>query len=194
MGRVAKYTNSDSTRALFMSPRFGTFAHVNFIKQVNCTTILLPQGSPPVNSDVLEQYKRKCHIPSLEELFDQNHTYYEFKKTFEQARKEPLVMLHTSGSTGFPKPIIWTHDWAASFVRERRLEPPPGFDSTDQLLLGSRLLCSFPPFHVSISDVRILHLAHLFIRQATRSLVSSSPYIAALPSFICSPAHLRLRV
>ena len=132
-----------------MSPRFSTAAHINFIKQINCKTMLMPEGHSPVSADVLEQYTQRCHVPSLEELFEQKHAHYDFKKTFEQARKEPLVMLHTSGSTGFPKPIIWTHDWAASFVRERRLEPPPGFASTDRSLLGSSLLCSFPPFHVS---------------------------------------------
>ncbi|KAF4628666.1 hypothetical protein G7Y89_g9485 [Cudoniella acicularis] len=134
--------------ALFMSPRFSDPAHVNLAKQVNCTILLVPKGRPPVSSDILEHYTRVCQVPSLEELFDIQHPFYEFKKTFEKARNEPLVMLTTSGSTGFPKPIIWTHDWASSFIKARRLDPPLGFSSSDRLLLGGRLVCAFPPFHL----------------------------------------------
>ena len=85
----------------------------------------------------------------MEDLLHQDHPHYHFDKTFEQARSEPLVVLHTSGTTGLPKPIIWTHDWAASFARERQLSPPPGFKSSDALLLGNRLLSLMAPFHVS---------------------------------------------
>lgn len=32
-----------------------------------------------------------------------------YPKTFEEARWEPLCVLHTSGSTGIPKPIVVRH-------------------------------------------------------------------------------------
>lgn len=78
-------------------------------------------------------------------------------QNFEDARHEPLVVLHTSGTTGLPKPIIWTHDWAASFGRERRLPPPPGFNSSDRLLYGNRILSLMPPFHMSGLGIECLH-------------------------------------
>lgn len=57
-----------------------------------------------------------------------------------------------SGTTGSPKPIIWTHDWAASFTHERGLAPPPGLESMDRLMLGVLLFSLMPPFHVSCSN------------------------------------------
>lgn len=135
---------------LFTSPRYSTLAQVNLIKLVDCKTVLAPAARPPVTNDILESYQMQVYqIPELVELFDQVHPHYPFEETFEQARGEPLVVLHTSGTTGLPKPIIWTHDWAASFARERQLAPPLGFESSDSLLLGNRVLSLMPPFHVS---------------------------------------------
>ena len=135
---------------LFTSPRYGTLAQLNLIRLVNCKTMLVPEARPPAIDGILDSCEMRVHqIPSLEELFDQDHPHYPFNKTFEQARSEPLIVLHTSGTTGLPKPIVWTHDWAASFAGERMLAPPPGFESSDGLLLGKRVLSLMPPFHVS---------------------------------------------
>ena len=142
---------------LFTSPRYGTLAQLNLIGLVDCKTTLVPATHPPAIDGILESYDMRVHqIPSLESLLDQEHPHYPFEKTFEQARSEPLIVLHTSGTTGLPKPIIWTHDWAASFAAERMLAPPQGFDSSDRLLLGNRVLSLMPPFHVSGFDSRSL--------------------------------------
>lgn len=116
--------------------------------------MLEPAVRPPVTSMILEAYEMSVHqIPELEELFDQKHQHYAFNKTFEAARGEPLVVLHSSGTTGFPKALIWTHDWAAAFGRDRNMPAPPGFESSDKLLLGVRLLSLMPPFHVRIPEL-----------------------------------------
>lgn len=135
---------------LFTSPRYSTLAQVNLINAVSCRTLLVPEAMPPAADLILEAARlRVFHIPSIEELFDRKYPYYRFERSFEQARHEPLVALHTSGTAGLPKPIIWTHEWAASFAQERRLSPPAGFESSDSLLYGNRVLSLMPPFHVS---------------------------------------------
>ena len=49
-------------------------------------------------------------IPSLRDLFAPDPVVsYPYTKTFAEARLDPFVVLHTSGSTGFPKPVILTH-------------------------------------------------------------------------------------
>lgn len=48
----------------------------------------------------------------------------------------------------FYTPLV-QHDWAASFGQERRLSPPPSFESSDGLLYGNRILSLMPPLHVS---------------------------------------------
>ena len=82
---------------------------------------------------------------------DKKHPHYDFKKVFETAKKEPVVILHTSGTTGFPKPIVWSHEYVVNYVKERRLSPPEGYESTDMLLLGGKVIISFPPAHVCYS-------------------------------------------
>ena len=141
---------------LFTSPRYSSLAQINLMKLVNCKTMLISEERPPVVDSMLEEYKmRLLQVPRLDELLGQTHLAYPFNKTFEHARHEPLVVLHTSGTTGLPKPIIWTHDWAASFGKQRLLIPPTGFELSDGLLLRTRILSLMPPFHVSHSFLHI---------------------------------------
>lgn len=81
------------------------------MKQLNCKTLLLPTKRPPDVDSILDIYgMRVFQIPELTDLLDQTHPDYPFDKTFDEARSETLIVLHISGTTGFPKPVIWTHD------------------------------------------------------------------------------------
>jgi len=135
---------------LFTSPRYSVLAQTTLMKAVNCETMLVPAQRLDITDAILKACDLKVYeIPDLEDLLYQEYAPFYFEKTFDHARSEPLVVLHTSGTTGLPKPIVWTHDWAASFARERQLSPPPHFESSDALLLGNRILSLMPPFHVS---------------------------------------------
>lgn len=48
-----------------------------------------------------------------------------------------------------PKPLIWTHDTIAIGSNGGALAPPTGFQGSDQMAHGKRVLNAFPPFHVS---------------------------------------------
>lgn len=39
-------------------------------------------------------------LPALQEMLDSNPSYYEYSKSFEDARNDPIAVLHSSGSTG----------------------------------------------------------------------------------------------
>ena len=122
------------------------------MKLVECKTVLTPEGRLTVIDDILDEYEmRMLQIPKLDELLEHTYPDFPFDKSFEDARNEPLVVLHTSGTTGLPRPIIWTHDWAASFAEQRLLTSPPGFESCDALLLRTRVLSLMPAAHVSPS-------------------------------------------
>ena len=73
-----------------------------------------------------------------------------YGKTFEQARWDPFVVLHTSGSTGLPKPVViragllalsevmtnlpefrgTPHTWTALFGARRLFAPTPSFHAS----------------------------------------------------------------
>ena len=88
--------------------------------------------------DVLDSCEqlRALEIPSDKDLLLHRHRHYPYNKTFEKARDEPLVVLHTSGTTGLPKPIIWTHDFMAAVHQWFTLAPPEGFYNEPVMLAG----------------------------------------------------------
>lgn len=92
---------------------------------------------------------RVLKVPGIHELLAGKPRPYPYTKIFEQAKNEPLVALHTSGSTGMPKPIVWTHEWAAAYYNMIQLDPPVGYESQDRLFQANRVFFLFPPFHVS---------------------------------------------
>ena len=144
---------------LFTSPRYSVLAQVNLMRLVECKTMLVPEGRLPVVDNILAEYEmRMLQIPEFDKLLAHTYPDFPFDKTFEDARNEPLVVLQTSGTTGLPRPIIWTHDWAASFGEQRLLTPPPGFESCDALLLKTRVLSLMPAAHVSRSDIKASRL------------------------------------
>ena len=49
-------------------------------------------------------------MPELEYLLEDSLTeHYPFMPTWEEAKHHPCLIVHTSGSTGLPKPVTWTH-------------------------------------------------------------------------------------
>lgn len=53
---------------------------------------------------------KAIEVGSLEAWFpEQDVEPFPYGKTYEEAEWEPLMVLHTSGSTGIPKPIIVKH-------------------------------------------------------------------------------------
>lgn len=91
---------------------------------------------------------RTIESPTLHEMLDEVHPHYTFVKTFAEAQQEPLVVVPTSGTTAVPKPIVYTHDFAASYIQQGQLEPLPGFESQVSLVQSNRLYMTLPFFHV----------------------------------------------
>ncbi|KAF2490390.1 acetyl-CoA synthetase-like protein [Lophium mytilinum] len=137
-------------KMLFPAPRYSAEAISALIVQLDGKIMLTPASRPAITDMVLAKHEMEVHqVPELDELLDQVHPHYPYDKTFEEALAEPLVAVHTSGTTGFPKPIIWTHEWADSFGAERYLQPPANFESMDGHILGTRVFSLMPTFHAS---------------------------------------------
>ena len=100
---------------------------------------------------ILEKHPIQVYAsPSLEDLLAGAYPHYPFPKRFEEARHEPLMVVHTSGTTAEPKPIIYSHDYAASYVQLGQLEPPQGFEAQVSLCQSNRFFVALPFFHVCI--------------------------------------------
>ena len=93
---------------------------------------------------------QRLNVPELEDwLFGSEAPLYPYKKTFSQARYEPFVVLHTSGSTGVPKVVVQTHGTVAT-VDAWQLIPSQGESPTIiDSFRGIRKFTPFPAFHAA---------------------------------------------
>lgn len=83
--------------------------------------------------------------------------HYPYKKSFEDAAHDPFIVIHTSGSTGLPKPVTLYHGGLATPDAHHLMPPLDGHDPEIIASKGQGPTCIFvslPPFHVS-------HLSYL---------------------------------
>ncbi|KAI2626807.1 hypothetical protein GGS21DRAFT_529260 [Xylaria nigripes] len=143
-------------KLLLVSPRNTVEANTFLLDKTKCDIFLTPPNFPlPVVKKVLDvRPMRHIEIPNFHDWFSDKHEYdakpmpYPYTKTFPEAKAEPLIVLHTSGSTGLPKPIIMTHGTAAAIAAVLKLED--GADITfPKMMRGERLYMTFPLFHAA---------------------------------------------
>ena len=138
---------------VFPSPKYSLAGLEYLLNELHCTTILTTPEYPQVVSMYLKTHDISVlNVPPVEDLLHTEYPQFLCGKTFSTACKQPLVVLHTSGSTSHPKPVIWTHDYAASFIQQHQLTPPTTYDSVDKFYQGNRLLPLLSPFHVSLTQ------------------------------------------
>jgi thioester reductase-like protein len=139
-------------KLLLNSPRNTLEAHLSLFEQTNCNTFLLPTDFQlPIAKKILS--KRSMRVLDIHSLLfwgrerEEVDKPYPYTKTFEEARLEPFVVMHTSGSTGLPKIVIMTHGTMAPLDAFSCL-PQQGLAPTyPSLCAGKRVYSSFPLFH-----------------------------------------------
>ncbi|KAJ5390567.1 NRPS-like enzyme [Penicillium cataractarum] len=139
-------------KLLLTSPRYGTIGQARLMKETQCSHLLISSASPSTPATAIAAEHGSLQIwtlPDLAELYDVE-CEFAYTKTYSQAKDEPLVVIHTSGTSGFPKPILWTHEFGYSFGRQRELRPPVGFELLDTYMTSTRMLSMCPPFHAGL--------------------------------------------
>jgi acyl-coenzyme A synthetase/AMP-(fatty) acid ligase len=141
---------------LLFSPRNAVANNVSLFTSCICKTLIYSEGFEAF----VEQQKAALpslitlKIPTSDELFDILNAQkkvkpYSYTKSWEQAYADPAIILHTSGSTGPPKPIPMNHA-AIGILDSMRLIPPINGRkaANPSLLAGKVTFVGAPMFHL----------------------------------------------
>ncbi|KAI0384450.1 putative NRPS-like enzyme [Hypomontagnella monticulosa] len=166
------------------SPRNSPAAHRSLFGALKCQNLVTTDPVPPSVTPILEAVKpRKLTLPGVNELLGEPYPHFPFDKTFEQARWDPLFIVHTSGSTGLPKPLIWTHETAARLHNYSNRPPPEGVSSIDRITHGKRVLSTMPPFHGAGLGQYLFYaipFGNIVVAPATAAIVTAQGFVDAL--------------
>jgi acyl-coenzyme A synthetase/AMP-(fatty) acid ligase len=141
---------------LLASPRNAIVNNTSLLSAANCDVVFYSGGGSPLEAHVNGLQSaisglRTHEIPSLDQMIAVKSGPYPYKKTFEKAKNDTVLFLHTSGSTGNPKPIRINNEYLARVVYDELAPVPPG-----RILAASNLArkkgvsyLGAPLFHVS---------------------------------------------
>ena len=94
-------------KALLVSPRNSIEGQLSLFERTNCQHFWYSELLQlPVRAWLLERPMKTYIVPHESEWLDSDAPAFAYNKTFADAQWDPMVVLHTSGSTGIPKPII----------------------------------------------------------------------------------------
>lgn len=147
--------NKAGYKMLFNSLRNTLASHLDLFEKMECEVFIMPPMFPlPTVKHILAARPMKViEIPGQKHWFSEggDHRPYQYTKTYDEARLDPFVVLHTSGSTGHPKPIVQRHG-TVSIIDTHNAFPqlglPGAFPCTD-MCAGKRIYLTFPLFHTA---------------------------------------------
>ncbi|KAI8631702.1 acetyl-CoA synthetase-like protein [Xylariaceae sp. FL1651] len=139
-------------KMLFTSPRNNLDGHLNVLEKSDCQIFLAASDLNTNVQPILEQRQmRTLVVPKLNELLDSSPVpVYPYTKLFDDALHDPCLVLHTTGSTGLPKPIVWKNGMLTTYEAWRLVPPIDGYvPTTDIYQEATRAYTSMPLFHTS---------------------------------------------
>ncbi|KAI0481939.1 hypothetical protein GGR56DRAFT_684376 [Xylariaceae sp. FL0804] len=95
-------------KALLISPRNAEEGQLNLFDKTDCRILAFARSHRQLVQPWLrEREMLAVEVAPVEKWFpEQQVAPFPYNRTFEQAEWEPLLVLHTSGSTGLPKPVV----------------------------------------------------------------------------------------
>ncbi|KAJ5930540.1 acetyl-CoA synthetase-like protein [Penicillium verhagenii] len=98
-------------KALFISPRNSVEAQVHLFNKTDCDNLYYDQSLASMVAPWVagRAGMKSFAIAPLDEWVAAEVAPFPYTKSFAEAEWEPFVVLHTSGSTGLPKPVIISH-------------------------------------------------------------------------------------
>ncbi|KAF2462852.1 acetyl-CoA synthetase-like protein [Lindgomyces ingoldianus] len=136
-------------KCLFTSHRLQLCDTQSLLRSTSCKAILT---SDPLGFHI-PSIKDGCplpiyQVPPLNTLLVEDYPSYPYKKPFEQAKHDPFLVLHTSGTSSTPRPMVLKNDWLATYLQSLHAPSPPGFECLESRMRGCRVFVMLTPYHV----------------------------------------------
>ena len=133
----------------YSSPRNRLEIQTALLEKLGCDILITPEQMSEATRGVLDnRAMRKFLLPDLDFfLQDEPIKPYPYTKTWEAARKDPYVVMHSSGTTGTPKILILKQGTVAAhdaFQRFPEFGEEPWYG---HYWSGKRVLTSLPWVH-----------------------------------------------
>ncbi|QMW25955.1 hypothetical protein G4B84_001200 [Aspergillus flavus NRRL3357] len=133
------------------STRNSAEANAHLLDAVGCNCLLWGGQSHPAHGQALVPDLQVWQFPSLDDLLTSSVSHYPYHKTYQEAEDETFVILHSSGTTGHPKPVPLTHGYFS--VLDRGAPPGTPSDCTCGLWncveKGDSMFGMSPLFHIA---------------------------------------------
>ncbi|KAI5917609.1 hypothetical protein F4810DRAFT_704756 [Camillea tinctor] len=142
--------NKTGYRLLLNSPRNTLETHLSLLANIDCDTFLFPPNFrlPVVKQILNARQMRVLKIAEWQHWIQGPSEPYPYEKDFSEAKSEPFVVLHTSGSTELPKPIIQTQETIAVLDSYTSMTKESVEESVyPAMCAGRRVYLAFPLFH-----------------------------------------------
>lgn len=131
------------------------------MKNLECTNIIIAGPIPTVLDDILQEREmRMLRIGEMEHFLNRFFEPYPYQTPLEKAKEDGSFVCHTSGTTGIPKPCIYTHEFILRIARTLSLPPPNGYTSLQSLLGHNTQILLHPLFHPAGVQLAILNAVY----------------------------------
>ncbi len=152
---------ADIKQVLFSSHSNSHEGHLALMAECN-TTILVSASGVAVDDLLASRPMKHLLVPEFDDLLAATPVkHFPYNKTFEEAQDNPYLILHTSGTTGFPKAVQFSHGAIACMDAHRNLpdvDEKSGRNRNFTFSHGGpkRILCPFLHFH-GISSIAMMN-------------------------------------
>ncbi|KXG45463.1 Male sterility, NAD-binding [Penicillium griseofulvum] len=142
-------------RILLLSPRGSISIYEHLMKECQCSALLYDLDFAETAKKISQ--KRRVDIlqaGNLEELLGDLDPveHYPYEGSWRSLSSLPIVILHTSGSTGMPKPVPFTHSALGAIDAQRLIsqQDPKAMQTHLEIMSKSKMVyIAFPLFHVA---------------------------------------------